>query len=109
LDWIRAREDAGGHFPAPERGGKAGSIDTVRRERERQRVFTSEAWNEWKESGIVSIRSAQQLFRIDEYTTKKMAAIKVARLRSMFDAQDELSHFLGTASERVLEEGGNER
>lgn len=112
LDWIRAREDAGGHFPAPEEQhgvGKAGSIDSVRRERERQRVLASEAWKEWKETGIVSIRSAQQIFRIDEYTTERMAAIKVLRLRAMFDSQDELSHFLSIASQRVLKEGSNER
>lgn len=112
LDWIRAREEAGGQFAARERrhgSGKAGSIDSVRRERERQRVLASEAWQGWKESGAVSTRAAQQIFRIDEYTTERMAAIKVARLRVMFDAQDELSRFLSNASQKILKEESNER
>ena len=108
LDWIRAREDAGGQFAARERqqgSSKAGSIDSVRRERERQRVLASEAWQGWKESGAVSTRAAQQIFRIDEYTTERMVAIKVARLRAMFDAQDELSRFLSNVSQKVLKGG----
>jgi len=108
LDWIRAREQAGGQFAARERQqgrGKAGSIDSVRRERERQRVLASEAWQGWKESGAVSTRAAQQIFRIDEYTTERMVAIKVARLRAMFDAQDELSRFLSNVSQKVLKGG----
>lgn len=112
LDWIRARKEAGGQFAAPEqkhRRGKAGSIDSVRRERERQRVLASEAWQGWKQSGTLSIRAAQQIFRIDEYTTERMTAIKVSRLRAMFDAEDELSRFLREASEKVLKEESNER
>jgi hypothetical protein len=105
LDWIRAREQAGSHFATREGkhgSAKAGSIDSVRRERERQRVLASQAWQEWKETGVVSARAAQQIFRIDEYTTERMAAIKVARLRSTFEVHDELSHFLSIASHRVL-------
>ena len=90
LDWIRAREAAGGPIGTTQQvgRGKAGSIDSVRRERERQRMLASEAWQGWRESGAVSLREAQQVFRIDEYTTERMAAIKVTRLRAMFDEDD---------------------
>ena len=112
LNWIRAREQAGGQFaPAqPQQGrSKAGSIDSVRRERERLRLLASEAWQEWNASGTTSIRATQQVFRIDEYTTGRMAAIKVARLRAMFDAKDDLSRFLEEASRKVLKGESNER
>lgn len=105
LDWIRAREAAGSHFvPAnhqPSRS-KAGSIDSVRKERERRRLLASDAWQEWDKVKAVSARAAQQIFRIDEYTTERMTAIKVARLRAMFDPEDEVTDFLRVASEKVL-------
>lgn len=109
LDWIRTRERAGAGFataPIRHSKGRAGSIDSVRRERERERLMSSESWQGWKDSGTLSARAAQQAFRIDEYTTERMAAIKVARLRAMFDAEDDLSRFLAKASETILKQGG---
>lgn len=113
LDWIRSREESGLSFAAntvrPSKG-RAGSIDSVRRERERQRLLSTDAWLEWQQSKTVSPRTAQQVFRIDEYTTARMAAIKVARLRAMFEPNDELSGFLETASRLIVKEGeANER
>jgi len=62
------------------------------------------------EAGTLTVRGAQQIFRIDEYTTERMAAIKVARLRAMFDADDDLSRFLREASQAILKQGeANER
>lgn len=108
LDWIRSHEDSGQSFEAktnqPSRG-RAGSIDSVRRERERQRLYSTDAWLEWGQLRTVSPKHAQQVFRIDEYTTGRMAAIKVARLRAMFDPNDEVSDFLDTASQVVLRGG----
>lgn len=105
LDWIRSHEDSGQSFEAktnrPSRG-RAGSIDSVRRERERQRLYSTDAWLEWGQLRTVSPKHAQQVFRIDEYITGRMAAIKVARLRAMFDPNDEVSVFLDTASQVVL-------
>ena len=112
LDWIRARDVAGKRpMPSEEHRArsKAGSIDSVRRERERHRLLLSDAWRGWKEGGMVGVRAAQQVFRIDEYTTERMTAIKVARLRAMFDEGDEFSQFLRAASETVLKEERNER
>ena len=108
LDWIRKHEGVGMPFATktnrPSRG-RAGSIDSVRRERERQRLYSTDAWLEWGQLRTVSQKNAQQIFRIDEYTTERMAAIKVARLRAMFDPDDEISGFLDTASQVVLRGG----
>jgi len=108
LDWIRSHEDSGLSFAVktnrPSKG-RAGSIDSVRRERERQRLYSTDAWLEWDQLRTVSPKHAQQVFRIDEYTTGRMAAIKVARLRAMFGPDDEVSVFLDTASQVVLRGG----
>lgn len=105
LDWIRSREDSGFTFAAkpvrPSRG-RAGSIDSVRRERERQRLLSTDAWVEWDQSKTISAKAAQQVFRIDEYTTDRMVAIKVARLRAIFERHDEMSLFLEAASQPLL-------
>ena len=113
LDWIRARQKEGATFARAntrQSPSKAGSIDAVRRERERQRVLGTEAWQLWTNSGTVTTKAAQQVFRIDEYTTERMTAIKVARLRAVFDANDELSRFLAAASQAISDKGvTNER
>ena len=113
LDWIRSQQKkADAAFPAAstrQSPSKAGSIDVVRRERERQRLLTTEAWTNWKASGAVTTKEAQQVLRIDEYTTARMAAIKVARVRALFDADDELSRFLDAASHAISEGSTDER
>ena len=108
LDWVRDREKRGLGFVTRDirhAPSKAGSIDSVRRERERQRLLSTDAWQAWKAAEAITAKAAQQVFRIDEYTTDRMAAIKVARLRAMFDADDDLSRFLGTASQTILKDG----
>lgn len=86
---------------------KAGSIDSVRRQRERNRLVLSEAWLDWSGQGSLSLRHARQVFRIDEYTTEKMLEIKIARLRAMFENDAEVSKFLEEAG-RVLLKGGRD-
>ncbi len=112
LDWMRARQHEADDIVTREQSpgrGKAGSIDSVRRERERQRILGGEAWQAWRGNGAMSVRYVQQLFRIDEYTTERMIAIKVARLRAMFNAEDELSRFLSEAAEKLLKEASDDR
>ena len=108
LDWVRAREKAG-VFTAPagraQSVSKAGSIDSVRRERERARVMASKAWSTWKTTKAINVQAAEQIYRIDEYTTQQMTAIKVARLRALFGDEEELSEFLRMAGESLLTEG----
>lgn len=80
---------------------KAGSIDSVRRLRERDRLLASEGWRTWNDTKTMSSRAAREIFRIDEYTTAKMLEIKVARLRSMFKDDADLAGFLRSAGELV--------
>jgi hypothetical protein len=107
LDWIQA---GGRQVVLAVKDGiktgrsKAGSIDSVRRERERDRLLRSEAWLGWSRSGAVPAREARAVFRIDEYTSGKMLEIKVARLRAMFEDDADLSNFLMEASKNVLQE-----
>lgn len=107
LDWIHA---AGRPVVLAVKKGvktgrsKAGSIDSVRRERERDRLLQSEAWLGWSSSGFVPAKEARAVFRIDEYTSGKMLEIKVARLRAMFEDDKDLSNFLREASKNVLQE-----
>lgn len=105
LDWIRGTGQA--LFATADRGihrgsSKAGSIDAVRRERERNRLLAADSWQRWRDTGEISTRAAREVFRIDEYTTGKMLEIKVARTRAMFNEDDELSRFLLEAGQLVL-------
>ncbi len=105
LDWIRGTGQA--LFATADRGinqnnSKAGSIDAVRRERERNRLLAADSWQQWCDTGAISARAAREVFRIDEYTTGKMLEIKVARIRAMFSEDDELSRFLLAAGQSVL-------
>lgn len=86
---------------------KAGSIDAVRREREKNRLLASAGWQEWRASRLVDQRTAREVFRVDEYTTEKMLAIKVARLRAMFEGDEQLDPFLVAAGRAVLLEKTN--
>lgn len=83
---------------------RAGSIDTVRRERERGRLRDSAAWQSWLSTGAVDLRTAREVFRIDEYTTPKMLSIKVARLRATFEGDEEMNPFLSAAESAALKE-----
>lgn len=84
---------------------KAGSVDAVRRQRERDRLLESEAWYEWSASGDVSVRAARAFFRSDENTSNKMLQIKVARLRAMFADDAKLTEFLRDATKVILKDG----
>jgi hypothetical protein len=100
LDWLATKTSAQIRNFRNEirRGGsKAGSIDAVRRQRERDRLVLSEAWRDWSEQGSLALRHARQVFRIDEYTTEKMLEIKISRLRAMFENDAEVTKFLEAA------------
>lgn len=87
---------------------KAGSIDAVRKQRERARLIASDAWHAWSSGGPLSVFQARQVFRIDEYATSKMLEIKIARLRAMFEGNAEMSRFLEVAGRLVMEDEQHE-
>jgi len=89
----------------PERGqSKAGSIDAVRRQRERTRLLASAGWQEWTVAGKLDQRAAREVFRVDEYTTEKMLEIKVTRTSAMFERDEQLSGFVLAAGRLLLGE-----
>jgi hypothetical protein len=111
LDWVRnaGQKLIGSEGQQLKRGqSKAGSIDAVRRERERNRLVACDAWRTWSDSRAITPRAAREVFRIDEYTTGKMLEIKITRLRSMFEHDGELSRFLSEASEKATKGALNE-
>ncbi|MCI0590121.1 MAG: hypothetical protein L0Y67_00690 [Gammaproteobacteria bacterium] len=87
---------------------KAGSVDTVRKRREKTRLFASSAWKNWSDGQPLSVRDARDLFRIDEYSTGKMLEIKVVRLQSLFEDDEAMGRFLKEAGNLVLETGERE-
>jgi hypothetical protein len=111
LDWVAgpAKQFIGDiGSTVRDRRSTAGSIDAVRRKREHDRLISSDSWQEWCTSGSITSRAARAIFRIDEYTTAKMTAIKVARIRAMFDDDADLGAFLREAARIVLEDKQNE-
>lgn len=86
-------------------GRTAGSVDTVRKRREKARIVATTAWNHWKNGEPLSARQAWDVFRINEYSTGKMLEIKVVRLQSLFEDDADVSCFLKEASSLVLKTG----
>lgn len=107
LDWVsnEGREVIRAVSIGINSHSKAGSVDSVRRQRELDRLLQSDAWSEWSDSGNVSVRAARAFFRSDENTSNKMLQIKVARLRAMFEDDAKLTDFLRDATKAVLKEG----
>lgn len=102
--WISqiGQEMFAGQLTDPEsRPSKAGSIDAVRRQREAARLRASTAWQEWSTSGRFDLAAAREIFRVDEYTTEKMLAIKIARCTAMFEHDDQLKALV-LAAARLL-------
>ena len=87
---------------------KAGSVDTVRKRREKTRLLASPAWKNWSDGQPISVRDARDLFRIDEYSTGKMLEIKMVRLQSLFEDEEAMSRFLKETGNLVLETGESE-
>ena len=96
LDWFRAQ---GERVTSAKKGllrqvSTAGSIDSVRRQRERARIEQSAAWAAWTTRKPITPELARAVLRIDDYTTDRMLEIKIARLRGMFQEDSEVTRFL---------------
>lgn len=91
----------------PDRG-TAGSVDAVRKRREKARLLKSNAWKTWTEGRPLSVRDTQLLFRIDGYSTGKMLEIKIVRLQSLFEDDPEIGQFLRQAGDLARETGDAE-
>jgi hypothetical protein len=74
---------------------RSGSVDERRWRRERTRITSSEAWARWRQgAGEISPREVADVFRIDSYADQRLRNLKVGRIRSMFEEDDELAPFL---------------
>ena len=82
----------------------AGSIDTVRKKREKVRLIATPAWTSWNNGELISLRDAKSVFRIDEYATGKMRDIKIVRLRTLFEDDEKLGPFIREA-EKIATQG----
>lgn len=82
----------------------AGSVDVVRRNREKTRLQGSLAWRAWSEGQAISQRDARALFRIDQYTTDEMVEMKIVRLLDMPWNDSQVDRFLNRAAD-VLRQG----
>lgn len=89
----------------------AGSVDVQRRERERVRILTTDAWRQWgvgHRRSDISWGAARDLFRIDRYVTGRTQEMKINRVREMFADDQELDGFLEAAASVTLKEGDND-
>ena len=86
----------------------AGSIDILRRRREKDRLLSSTAWKKFIEGKPLTLRDARALFRIDEYSTGKMLEIKIVRIQSLFKEDQQVSSFLTHAGKLILENEGQD-
>jgi hypothetical protein len=86
----------------------AGSIDERRWQRERLRVLTTEAWQQWSaghDPGAITNEAAADLYRVDRYVLGRAREMKVNRLREMFSGDPELAPFLEHAATVLLNIG----
>jgi len=81
---------------------KGGSIDTVRRRRERDRVLRTSAWKQWS-TGHQDIpeRDAEEVFRIDSYAIGRTRDMKIARMRNNFEDDPVVGPFIAVVAEIV--------
>ncbi len=106
LKWISTEGlsllEQSGHLTSA-RKRTAGSIDTVRRDREVVRLCATEAWFAWKDGKSVSIRQVEEVFRVDVYTNPEMLERKVVRLTELMSSEPDISEFINILGPRLLE------
>jgi len=106
LAWVQQSSLAEPTLASSKSRGKrtAGSVDVVRRNREKSRLQASPAWRAWTEGEAISQRDAKALFRIDQYTTDEMVEMKIVRLLGMPWNDSQVDRFLSQAAD-VLRQG----
>ncbi len=85
----------------------AGSVDERRWQRERARMLTSEAWQQWDDghdAAAITRLAAQDLFRIDRYVDERTRELKVNRVRALFSEDEDLAPFVEAAAAVALKE-----
>ena len=79
----------------PVRTGVGRGIDDSRRHIERGRLQSTEAWKKWtKGDWQITSRQAEEVFRIDTYSTGRIRNMKINRLVALFEQQEDIQDFL---------------
>lgn len=74
---------------------RGGSVDAKRIDRERARLLGTPAWAMWSSGpDQISLRDAQEVFRLDSYATEDLRISKVDRLRKIFINDGAILDFL---------------
>jgi hypothetical protein len=74
---------------------RGGSVDAQRGDRERARMVACSAWGKWPHhADDISLREAQEVFRIDSYATDDLRVTKIDRLRKRFSGDPEFAKFI---------------
>ena len=107
IDWIANYSGEfikGGQIDEIQQSGSAGT-DPKRKEREKNRLLLSKAWAVWNDAKKLSVNNAQELFRVNDYTTDDMIENKVVRMRSLFMDDKDIQEFISGAAELLLIKG----
>jgi len=107
IEWINTQGETmleNKKFVLDKSKASAGSVDTVRKKREENRIKALPAWTKWISSEKILLKDAQDTFRIDDYVTGKMVDIKIARLISLFNDDRKMKEFLLQTSKLLFEE-----
>lgn len=82
---------------------RAGSVDSVRKSRELQRIQSTSAWQKWESTkGGITAHEANEVFRIDSYSKGDMLTLKFDRLQKTFIGDEDISEFLQELRSVVL-------
>lgn len=77
------------------RPGVGRDISESRRATEKGRIYSTEAWKRWaKGERSATSRHAQEVFRIDTYSTGRIRSMKINRLQALFAGQLDMQEFL---------------
>jgi hypothetical protein len=97
LRWVKAnlksfsKED----FSRRREESRAGSVDENSWRRERSRILGTDAWRKWMQSkASVTRRDAEEVFRIDNYSTGPLKNRKITRVADCFADDPEIAPFI---------------
>ena len=74
--------------------GRGGSVDERRWRTQRARIQTLGPYLKWTAGETLKLREAQEVFRIDIYTTDQIRNLKVMRLMDLLGDDEEVGGFL---------------
>ena len=108
LQWAKKAAEAlpGKDLARRREDGRGGGVKEQRWRRERERILRTKAWEMWSSGNRdVSVRDAEDVFRIDAYAVGRMRNLKITRLRALFDEADQVQEFLKEMSSIISPAG----